>query len=511
MRMELSWKKTWSVLGLILVLGFGARAYGLGNNSFVADEFLDMNSAYGYFQTGEWKAWDFNHGAPSQVNANDARDERANIYKWQVAQLFHILPPTEATARIVSVFWGLVSMLVVFWSTLVFTRRKEIALLATLLFAVSVAGIIFDRRLRMYAMFTPVYLALATVIYQSFEDQARMRWCGWLQARIGVHPRYALLSAVLLVIGLSTHQLSAMVVFSVAAYLIVMGIREYRASGVWKNRYSGWLAFGIAGVAALGMVAPQFLTSFTSGLMWFDDHYSYVGYVMEDYAHPLLAVFLMGFGAYVIALRERQTKAAWYLTLSFLIPLAFAIWFFRRNAGPQYIFFAQSFGLILSAAGVYGLWEILKERFSGWGRHTALIVLIGLVLLVPNFGYFLEENNTYHETSSGGNPNYRKVFEYFRKNQLPTDVLVTRNFRNYYWSGTDVTVYDLGDEIHRGKLSREALSAIVLRHPSGWVVLSDNDYDYFSNEAEELMKRDMERVSNPSVRGPIEVYRWGHK
>ena len=73
-----------------------------------------------------------------------------------------------------------------------------------------------------------------------------------------------------------------------------------------------------------------------------------------------------------------------------------------------------------------------------------------------------------------------------------------------------MTVYDLGDEIHRGKLSREARAAIVEQHPSGWVVLSDNDYDYFSNEAEELMKRDMERVSNPSVRGPIEVYRWGH-
>lgn len=510
MRMELSWKKTWAVLGLILVLGFGARAYGLGNNSFVADEFLDMNSAYGYFQTGEWKAWDFNHGAPSQVNANDARDERANIYKWQVAQLFHILPPTEATARMVSVFWGVVSMLVVFWSALVFTRRKEIALLATLLFAVSVAGIIFDRRLRMYAMFTPVYLALATVIYQSFEEQARMRWCGWLQARIGVHPRYVLLSAGLFIIGLLTHQLSAMIVFSTVAYLIIMGVREYRASGVWKNRYSGWLALGIAGVAALGTVAPKFLSSFTSGLMWFDDHYSYIGYVMEDYAHPLLAAFLMGFGAYVIALREQQTKAAWYLVLSFFIPLAFAIWFFRRNAGPQYIFFAQSFGLILSAAGVLGLWEIARGHFSGWGRKTALAVLIGLVLLVPNFGYFLEENNTYHETSSGGNPNYRKVFEYFRKNQLPTDVLVTRNFRNYYWSGTDVTVYDLGDEINRGKLSREALAAIVEQHPSGWVVLSDNDYDYFSNEAEELMKRDMERVSNPSVRGPIEVYRWGH-
>ena len=57
----------------------------------------------------------------------------------------------------------------------------------------------------------------------------------------------------------------------------------------------------------------------------------------------------------------------------------------------------------------------------------------------------------------------------------------------------------------------EREQAIVDRHPSGWIVLSDNDYDYFSNEAEEMMKRNMERVSHPSVRGPIEVYRWGNK
>ena len=509
--MTLHWKRTLIILSFILVLGVGMRAYDLGNNSFVADEFLDMNSAYGYFKTGEWKAWDFNHGTPSQVNENDARDERANIYKWQVAQLFHILPPTEATARTVSVLWGFVSMLVVFWSALVLTKRKEIALLAAFLFAVSVAGIIFDRRLRMYAMFTPVYLALATVMYQSLEETARMRWCRFVQEKTGLHPRYALLSVVLLIIGLLTHQLSAMVVFSVLAYLVAMVVREYRLNGAWKNKYSLLLALGVAGIAMVSLVAPKFFSSFTSGLMWFDDHYSYIGYVMEDYAHPLLAVFLLGFGAYTIAYRERQPKAAWYLMLSFLIPLAFAIWFFRRNAGPQYIFFAQSFGLILSAAGIYGLWEILRERFSGWGRKTALAVLLGLVLLVPNFGYFLKENNTYHETSSGGNPNYRKVFDYYRKNRLPDDVLVTRNFRNYYWSGTDTTVYDLGDEINRGKLSREALQAIVDRHPSGWIVLSDNDYDYFSNEAEEMMKRNMERVSHPSVRGPIEVYRWGNK
>ncbi|MFZ2299997.1 MAG: hypothetical protein WAW00_02605, partial [Candidatus Moraniibacteriota bacterium] len=145
----MNWKQTLIALAAIVIVGTGLRFAGLDSNSFVSDEFLDMNSAYGYAQTGEWRAWDFNHGRPSEVNINAPRDERAVVYKWQVAQVFRVLPPTEAMARIVSVLWGAVSVVVVFWATLVLTRRREIALLSALFFAVSVSGIIFDRTLRM--------------------------------------------------------------------------------------------------------------------------------------------------------------------------------------------------------------------------------------------------------------------------------------------------------------------------------------------------------------------------
>ena len=510
----LTWKQTLVILGLILCLGFGLRIYGLGNNSFVADEFLDMNSSYGYFKTGEWKAWDFNRDRPSAVNLNQPRDERATIYKWQVAQLFRFLPPTEETARLVSVLWGVLSLCIVFWSTFVFTKRREVALIATLLTAVSVASIIFDRRLRMYAMFAPLYLALATTLYLTLEQTLKTKWA-WLRRgadwsqRFGFHLGYALVTVGLLGISLLTHQLTGVIVFSMATYLVIAGAREYRALGMKQNKYLWFLGLGLLSLVMVRWIAPSFFASFIAGLMLFDNHYSYLGYVMKDYAHPLLMVFLFGFGLYSLSFRERQPKVALYLAVSFSVPLILAIWFFRRNAGPQYIFFAQSFGLILVASGVFGLWEMIRERFAEWKKSTALAVLIGLILLVPNFGYFFEENTTYHETSSGGNPNYRKVFEYVKKNRQPEDVLVTRNVRNYYWSGADIFVYDLGDEVNRVKLSGDALQRIMQNNESGWVVLSDNDYDYFSPEAEVFMKKHMERVSNAFVRGPIDVYRWG--
>jgi len=50
--MNLSKKNVILLLIVILALGTFLRFYKLGDNSFVADEFLDINSTYAYTQTG---------------------------------------------------------------------------------------------------------------------------------------------------------------------------------------------------------------------------------------------------------------------------------------------------------------------------------------------------------------------------------------------------------------------------------------------------------------------------
>jgi hypothetical protein len=315
-------------------------------------------------------------------------------------------------------------------------------------------------------------------------------------------------AAAFFILSLLTHQLTAVLVFSFASYLLIRSVQTYRTSKSLKNRYVVLLGLGMLSLFLLSFVAPQTVRSFTAGLIWLDDHYSYLGYITRDFAHPLIGVLIAGFGSYILGKNLGKPKEALYLTLSAVVPLVLAIWFFRRNAGPQYIFFAQSFVLLLGAVGTYGVARIFTETFPIYGRKGMVTIFLLAGLLLPNWGYFLEENNTYHETSSGGNPNYRKVFDYFKKNKQDSDALITRNLRNYYWSGAKVPVIDLGDEINREKFTLPDLEKVMSEHPSGWIILSENDYDYFSGEAEDFMKRNLIRVSNPSVRGPIDVYRW---
>ncbi|OGI22355.1 MAG: hypothetical protein A2808_01170 [Candidatus Moranbacteria bacterium RIFCSPHIGHO2_01_FULL_55_24] len=501
-------KGVWVALALIVLLGAGLRLYALGENSFVADEFLDINGSYGYFQTGEWQAWDFNYGKPAEMNINEARDERAFLYKWQVASLFHFLPPTEANARLVSVFWGILSILVVFGTARWYSGKTEIGLIAAFLFAVSISAIIFDRRLRMYAMFFPLYLLFSTfafaAIERAYKGKIRALQVGW--ERLGIHLPFALLALVFGFLSFQVHQLTASIVPVLAVYLLARAWQAYR-EGDKRNKYAVFLGLGALAFFALLLFFPSVLSGTTKELNFFDDHYGYIGYVLSDYAHPLLGILVMLLGARFFLRKPGRNQEGFWIILSLLVPLALAIWVWKRNAGPQYIFFVQSFAIILSAAGIYGIWEFVKLNLSDYAKAPFIALLLGFLLL-PNYGYFFEENTTYHETSSGSNPNYRKVFGYFKKNKAEGEVLITRNFRNYYFSGAKVPVYDFGGELSEERFSRTELESILEKHPHGWVIVSTNDYDYISKDAEALIKERMERVSHSEVRGPIEVYRW---
>lgn len=509
--MELSWKTTWKVLALIVLLGAILRVYHLGENSFVADEFLDINSAYGYTQTSLWKAWDFNFGKLAEMNQNDARDERAFVYKWQVAELFHFVAPTEAAARTVSVAWGLLSLLIIFWSTTIFTGKKEVALTATFLCAVSISALIFSRRLRMYAMFFPLYLGAATSWYAFYEMEYRGKWSFFqtLWARYAVNGLYILPALLLTLFAYLTHQLTPHIALSIGLYALIMMGKHLFAGKGWHNKYAATIGSGVIGSALLIFLAPGFVRAFLSGLTFFDDHFSYVGYVLRDFGLPLIGVLLGGYGITALAKKPDSSNAAFFLGSAFFLPLLMAIFLWNRNAGAQYIFFVQSFWMILVAFGVYELFSILIARFQDAGKWFRPGLFLLFLLLIPAWGYFFEENNTYHETSSSSNPNYRKVFAYFKKNQAPTDALITRNFRNYYWSGAKVPVYDFGGEVNHDKLTLADIQEAMQEHSTGWLIISGNDYDYITHEAEEYFKKNLTVVSNAQVRGDIEVYRWG--
>jgi hypothetical protein len=495
----------------ILTLTFGLRFYQLGATSFVADEFLDINSTYGYQETGEWKAWDFNYGVPATQNKNDARDERANVYKWQVAQVLEHLSPTEANARLVSVLWGMISLLAIIFATWFWTGSMTTALVAGFLFAVSVSAIIFDRRLRMYAMFYPLYLLTSVFFFAALErvHTGSIQFFRRLQEKTQYHFGYGVLGVFFLGLAFLTHQLIGTIIFTLTAYLLVRAWMEWREKKGYKNVYMQSIAlltflFGIASV-----MAPDFVRSFTAGLIWLDNHYTYWGHFWSDFEHSFLGLLVVLGGAWTLAIQKR-TREGIFLALSAFVPLMLAVFFWRRNVGPQYIFMAQSFLLILAAAGVTGGATFLRDVTSGKIQKYifGIAIALGLILL-PHYSYFTAEENVYHQKASSENTNYRKLFSTFRQEHQAGEVLVTRNFRNYYFSGVKTPVYDFGGELSESDLQKSELEKLRTEYQHGWVILSKSDLDYVSGEAESyLAGGTFTVIKDPSVRGGNLVYRW---
>lgn len=502
------------ILIAIIVLGAFLRFYKLGELSFVADEFLDMNSSYAYAKTGTWQSWDFNEGAVNTDNVFAPRDERAWPYKIQVAAVFKFLAPTEGAARAVSALWGVFTIWLIYYIAAYFTKKKTIGLISAFLFAISVSGLVFDRRLRMYAMFFPVFMFFSWLVYKFYEEPytGKHRWCKWVFEKFSINIMYAVPAVLVGLLSLKIHDLTVSIAAIFAVYVAIFAINALVKKRGTINKYSVTLGVIIIGVLGSFIFAYDKIGKYAAGIKFFNDNFSYFSIVTSDYSHPLIALLFFVAGIYYLAVQKKLSKESVWLAVSFLVPLLMAVFLWRRNAGAQYIFFAQSFSIILISGGIYGMAKFFKNNLVNLPRKKVYLFSIFLALIIlPNYAYFFQEDNVYGQTSRAENPNYRSIFTYFKKKKLKEDVLITRNFRNYYFSGQGVKVYDFGGELSVEKFSLAQLMDIVSSNRSGWIILSDNDDRYISSEASKYMQENMTRINDIAVRGNVLVFRWGNE
>lgn len=525
-------KQIYITLFFVLILGSFLRLYNLSQNSFVADEFLDVNATYGYHKLGEWQAWDFNHGEAS-VRDNKLSDERAWIYRWQVSQLYKKLEPTEFTIRLMSALWGIFTILVLYVVTLSFTRNRWIALIAALLWAVSVPVIEINRKIRMYSMFAPMYLIFSWSVFQ-FIETSKHKTKNLFKSFFNFRWKYLLPVLFFALLSAHLHQLTGNITLVIFTYCLIRFFIEYRKKNT-LNRYIFYVTGMIFLVLVFSVAYKNQFEWLVKTLVFFEDHWNYFNHIGLTYGNALVGWFLMFVGFGHLLKNKDFSKNGLWLSLNFFVIFLASVFLWRRNVGPQYIFFIQSFGIILAASGIFVLAKLISETLSFHSlnifnknniykldkkQRLPIVILIFLILTV-NVSYFFQENNTYHMTSSSDAPNYRKVFDYVKRNYQEGDVMITRNFRNYYYNELSVQVFDFGTERgdedieEEGKVQEITLDyvkEIVAKNQSGWVVFSDNDETFIEKEALKYFEDNFEKIDDSSlVRGKISVYRWNNK
>lgn len=515
-------RKVWAILVAILILAGFLRFYNLGEKSFSADEFLGVNTAYGYMKLGEWRRWDFNLEKPLIDNAyfktffdfdiwGDGPETytRAWIYNWQVAQSLRFLPDNqEWSYRAISVMWGIFAVWIIYWVTFKFTKNRAIGIIAALLMALSIDSIEFSRRMRMYAMFMPVFLLFSYAAFNFFESKIKSKWVALNKFNEKFKLNFIFLVPVILLglLSMHLHLLAANFVFIGLIYFLVMGVITYKKTKNIKNHYLLYASLAIL----LGIIINLKGNALSNSLKW-ENHFSYFNKSFADYANVIIAIFLLLGGAYYLI--KTNIKTGVYVLVNYLVIFLGAIFLWNRNTGEQYIFFAKPFQIILIAVGIWATANFLKDNLKKYNQKIYITTIVFLLLAVINWSYFYSSENTYIQTSDSPNPNYQNVFGFIMSKRGENDILITRNFRNFYWQGAKIKLISLGGERadeDEKKIELDKLVEIINKNNSGWIVYSDNDDVFFSKEAQKYIVDNLEKINNLKVRGPISVYYWNN-
>jgi len=508
------------VLIVILLLSAVLRFYNLGEKSFSADEFLGVNTSYGYLQTGEWRRWDFNLEKPFEDNEyfktffdfdfwGDGEDTytRAWVYNWQVAQTLRMLPDSqEWSYRVVSVVWGILSVILIYLISFKFTGNKVIGIIASFLMALSLDGIIFSRMMRMYAMFMSIFLIFSYVAFNFFESKIKTKWelINKLNAKTGLNFLFFIPLIILGLLSMHVHLLTANFIFVALIYFILMAILQFKTTKNFFNHYVFYSGLGIL----MTIILFSNDNALTSSLGW-QNHYSYLNKSFFDYSNWFLAGALIILGSYYL-IKNKQREGV-FIVSSYTVILFLAMFFWDRNVGAQYLFFIKPFQIMLIATGVWWVAIFLHDNLKAYNREIYLSSIVLILIMLINFGYFFQADNPYNQTSQSENPNYKKVFGYVLAHKGPDDVLVTRAFRNFYWQGSKIRVFSMGGERatdDEKKITLEKLNEIMKNNPSGWIVYSDNDENFISKDAQKYIDKNLIKINNLQTKGPINVYHW---
>lgn len=511
--MQLNWKRSLIILVGILLLGGFLRIYKLDNMSLKADEYIGANISYGYNQTNQWKFWDWN-----RQELTDQDYTRGQVYYWQSSQLLNFLSPTEFNFRLVSVLWGMLGIVLMFLIGYFYSKNFVIALLSAFLWAVSISAITFDRHFRMYAMFAPVYLALSTLAYQFLEaiPGKTKNFIDKFSRRTNLDWNYFLPAFILLILSFATHFLTINIFPVIAVYVLIFALYEWKRNGNLISKYFWLLLLPL--LALIILFLTGFVERASNFLGFMENNFGHFNNITLDYSHSLLAVTFFIVGA--ITLIKKDLKKNTWLLLSFLVPFLFAIFVWDRSSGAQYIYFIQTFQTIIVAAGIYFIAQkitgclYLKKWWLFFKKDSSkkILVMGGLLLylfmLLYNFSYFSDKDSFYHENEKWSHSNYKQVFAYYLKHRKENDLLITRNFRNYYYAQADLPVFDFGGESQPEKeLTLDKLRQLETQNRTVWIVINDNDFDYIKGEARHYIRDNYKLIETTYTGEAMEIWR----
>lgn len=481
-------------LAIIGLCVFGAIIYThkLTHYDWLPDEPLVIGAAKGYVETGTYNKWDF---WLDQAGTDADKYDRAWPHTWLVAQSIRFFGLSEFTTRMVSVLFGLIFILVIYGVSVFFIRDRNAALLITLACMLHPYFVVYFRRVRMYALFAPLFVLLFYTAYRilstkKYAPRLLYERNPWMQTYFNYDWMLVVGMLVLLYFTVELQRL-AFLIFPVVlpTYLYLLVVKKQ------KRLLLPLMVLGIV-FLAFGM---DILKKNTRSIVFFEvHHWAYFDYFLDFVFSKYFSGAVLIIGSLFIWYEKNTTKI---LSLYFLVATSLLLYVYMIDF---FVHFRYAIHLLpLSYILLMGLLLKINQLYSEkWQK--AIIPSLIVVLSIGNFiGQYEWIYDNYPEAQFSS-----KAYATIQQNIQPQkEGLIALYLDEIYLRGMGRKVQKV-ELLNKKQYSIDAFKEDVKKFEEGaWVVWATHKSYHLRNDLQNHILKNCGKYHGHGIDGTkVEVY-----
>lgn len=483
--------KTNLALLILIVMAIFLRVYKL-DFEFRDDAYFTVSPAYGFFKTGKFFRWDF------------LQDKLTNIYyprSWPhlvlLALSFKIFGFSETSARLVSVFFSIVLILISFFAIKDIFKKNFLALVFVSLLVFDPFLIGHSRYVRMYGLFIPLFFLGSFLLEKALNSgKGKFVWRG-------VNLIYLLLAIATFYFSYQLHPLGLSILAGLISFILFKAF-VFKKREIRKNLFF-WLFISICFCLLILVLKPSSIKGPLKKLLRFSGilqkpNFEYLRLLFPGWPLYLSWILFIFSGVYLSLIEKnkhlKERLAFYYLVI--LTVLLFFIFIGKRYPRLDYIghiiFLAKIFLL-------YGAFKILSK--------IKLEKYLILLSLVPLFGLFQNWDKFYGEQHHGYGL-YRKAYQEIRQQYRPGEVILAQYGRKEYLVSEKTfkkaNYLDMG---RKKEFSFAKFLSILRKYPHGWITWESQKYWHIDPKILEYCEKNLKKLHGTKIdKTGVEVYYW---
>jgi len=476
------------LLSLIVMLGVALRIYGL-DKSLWLDEVLSVN------------------------RQRDIQDLISNIHfpgalYFIILHFFMLFGNDEVTARLPSVIFGILSILLIYKVGELFFGRPKEGLIGAFLLSISTMHIQYSQEARYYSLSMFLSLSSLFLFYKAIKENDKKLWVGFILSTIlAVLSHWYMLFipliemlflAFILVKNRSSFIMNARKIGKEKIFLLVLGLMIIsvfslpllqRALYLFETR--AWIGVSKWGIQPASFFQDVF-SCFSFGFRFSSLSYLYNGAIGVSFLYMFLLFFLLGSFTSVREHREQTILLLLWVFLPATIIFLLSFYLGSPVAVEKYLIFilpgyliGVSRGISTIANSLLRCYYKIKYGFSSIPllerKQVVISYAIAMVTMVAFAGAGVVPLQEYYKSPS---EDWRSAAEYLEINSRSGDIIVVtprylaQCLLYYYEKNYDIADFMKNVTTSTGEQDLEDLKDICSKHDRVWFVMSPWHMEY---------------------------------